>query len=48
MRTKEIMMIMDEIGKKIVEYSTIMNVQVVTIIRKEIIVEMKDTYVLSK
>lgn len=42
------MTIMNEIEKKFVAYSTIMNVQVVTIIRKEIIVEMKYTYVLGK
>lgn len=42
------MTIMDEIEKKIVAYSTMMSVQAMVIIRKEIIVEMKDTYVLGK
>ncbi len=46
--SKNIMTIMDEIEKKIVAYSTMMSVQAMVIIRKEIIVEMKDTYVLGK
>jgi hypothetical protein len=48
MRAKKIMTIMDEIEKKFVAYSTITSVQAMVIIRKEIIVEMKDTYVLGK
>jgi hypothetical protein len=48
MRAKKIMTIMDEIEKKFVAYSTILSVQAMVIIRKEIIVEMKDTYVLGK
>jgi hypothetical protein len=42
---KHLWRVMDEIENKFTAYSTIMSVQVVAVIRKEIIVEMKDTYI---